>query len=61
MSLLQLLQQETGKIGLLIDPDKTNARCDLTKLIETIQAMQALGVNLIVIGTAFEENPSFFF
>jgi putative glycerol-1-phosphate prenyltransferase len=34
MSLLQLLQQETGKIGLLIDPDKTNARCDLTKLIE---------------------------
>lgn len=34
MSLLQLLQQETGKIGLLIDPDKTNVLSDLTKLIE---------------------------
>jgi phosphoglycerol geranylgeranyltransferase len=27
--------------------------------IETIQQMQLMGVNLIVIGTAFEENPSF--
>ncbi|MEN9977854.1 MAG: hypothetical protein RLZZ569_479 [Bacteroidota bacterium] len=27
--------------------------------IDTIQQMQLLGVNLIVIGTAFEENPSF--
>jgi putative glycerol-1-phosphate prenyltransferase len=34
MSLLQLLQQETGKIGLLIDPDKTNTLSDLTKLIK---------------------------
>jgi heptaprenylglyceryl phosphate synthase len=27
--------------------------------IDTIQQMQLLGVNLIVIGTAFEKNPSF--
>jgi heptaprenylglyceryl phosphate synthase len=27
--------------------------------LETIQQMQSMGVNLIVIGTIFEENPAF--
>jgi putative glycerol-1-phosphate prenyltransferase len=34
MSLLHLLQQETGKIGLLIDPDKSTSIESLTALIE---------------------------
>lgn len=56
MSLLQLLQQETGKIGLLIDPDKTNALSDLTKLIENCN--QSI-IDYILIGGSKVQTDDF--
>lgn len=56
MSLLQLLQHETGKIGLLIDPDKTNTLSDLTKLIEKCNQSK---IDYILIGGSKVQTDDF--
>lgn len=56
MSLLHLLQRETGKIGLLIDPDKTKSLESLTALIEKCNASI---VDYVLIGGSRVTNSDF--
>jgi heptaprenylglyceryl phosphate synthase len=53
MSLLHLLQQETGKIGLLIDPDKSS---DLQSLTELIANCDNSAIDYLLIGGSSVTN-----
>jgi putative glycerol-1-phosphate prenyltransferase len=56
MSLLQLLQQETGKIGLLIDPDKSTSMESLTTLIKKCNASV---IDYVLVGGSRVTNSDF--
>lgn len=56
MSLLHLLQRETGKIGLLIDPDKIKSLESLTALIEKCNTSI---VDYVLIGGSRVTNSDF--
>lgn len=56
MSLLHLLQQETGKIGLLIDPDKSR---DLQTLTELIANCDNSVIDYLLIGGSSVTNSDF--
>jgi phosphoglycerol geranylgeranyltransferase len=56
MSLLHLLQQETGKIGLLIDPDKSTSMESLTALIEKCNASV---IDYVLVGGSSVTNSAF--
>lgn len=56
MSLLHLLQQETGKIGLLIDPDKSTDLASLSQLI--INCNNSI-IDYVLIGGSSVTNSDF--
>lgn len=56
MSLLHLLQQETGKIGLLIDPDKSTSLETLTALIEKCNTSV---IDYVLVGGSRVTNSDF--
>lgn len=56
MSLLHLLQQETGKIGLLIDPDKSTSMETLTALIEKCNTSV---IDFVLVGGSRVTNSDF--